>query len=88
VKSSGRDDPIQVVIHMCMEAMLKISLYNSPYLKLAKMLCPSYYFLCLVFIKIREEGRKVLPGNEEGGEEKEWEGCRGETSPNNVCTYA
>jgi hypothetical protein len=32
VKRSGRDEPIQVVIHMCMEAMLGISLYSYPYL--------------------------------------------------------
>jgi hypothetical protein len=38
VKRSGRDEPIQVVLHMCMEAMLGISLYIYLYLKLAKML--------------------------------------------------
>jgi hypothetical protein len=27
VKRSGRDEPIWVVIHMCMEAMLGISIY-------------------------------------------------------------
>jgi hypothetical protein len=32
VKMSGRDESIQVVIHMCMEAMLGISLYNYPLL--------------------------------------------------------
>jgi hypothetical protein len=57
VKRSGRDEPIQVVIHMCMEAMLEISLYSYPYLKLAKMLWISYYFLCFFFNKIGEEGR-------------------------------
>jgi hypothetical protein len=35
VKRSGRDEPIQVVIHMCMEATLEISLYSYLYLKLA-----------------------------------------------------
>jgi hypothetical protein len=40
-----------------MEAMLGISLYSYPYLKLAKMLCFSYYFLCFLFNKIGEEGR-------------------------------
>jgi hypothetical protein len=34
-----------------MEAMLGISLYNYPYLKVAKMLCLSYYRLCLLFNK-------------------------------------
>jgi hypothetical protein len=32
VKRSGRDELIQVVIHLCMEAMLGISLYSCPYL--------------------------------------------------------
>jgi hypothetical protein len=57
VKRSGRDEPVWVVIRMCMEAMLGISLYSYPYLKLAKMLCPSYYCLCVLFNKIGEEGR-------------------------------
>jgi hypothetical protein len=43
VKRSGRDEPIQVVIHMFMEAILGISLYSYLYLKVAKMLCLSYY---------------------------------------------
>jgi hypothetical protein len=47
-----------------MEAMLGISLYSYLYLKLAKTLCISYYHLCFLFNKIREEdGRQVLPGN-------------------------
>jgi hypothetical protein len=28
LKSSGRDEPIQVVIYLCMEVMLKISLHS------------------------------------------------------------
>jgi hypothetical protein len=56
VKRPGRDEPMCVVIQMCMEAMLGISLYSFLYLKLAKMLCLSYYLLCFLFIKIREEG--------------------------------
>jgi hypothetical protein len=58
VKRSGRDEPMWVAIHMCMEAMLGISLYNCLYPKLAKSLCLSYYLLCFLFNKIREEGRK------------------------------
>jgi hypothetical protein len=57
VKRSGRDESIQVIIHKCMEAMLGISQYSYPYLKLAKMLCISYYCLCLLFNKIGEESR-------------------------------
>jgi hypothetical protein len=57
VKRSGGDEPMWVVIHRWMEAMLGISLYSYLYLKLAKMLCLSYYLLCFLFNKIGEEGR-------------------------------
>jgi hypothetical protein len=55
VKRSGRDEPMWDVIHKCMEAMLGISLYSYLYLKLAKTLCLSYYLLCFLFNKIREQ---------------------------------
>jgi hypothetical protein len=42
---------------MCMEAILRVSLYSYPYFKLAKMLYLSYYCLCLLFNKIGEEGK-------------------------------
>jgi hypothetical protein len=32
VKWSGKDELIRVVIHLCMEAVLGISLYSYPYL--------------------------------------------------------
>jgi hypothetical protein len=70
VKRSGKDESIQVVIHMFMEAMLGISVYNYSYLKLAKMLCLSYYCLCLLFNKIGEEARGSA-GSEVGGRERE-----------------
>jgi hypothetical protein len=57
VKRSGRDKPMWVALHMCMEAMLGIYLYSYLYLKLAKTLCISYYLLGFLFNKIREEGR-------------------------------
>jgi hypothetical protein len=52
---SRRDESIQVVIHMCMEATQGISVYSYLYLKLAKMLCRFYYLLCFLFYKIREQ---------------------------------
>jgi hypothetical protein len=55
VKRSGRDEPMWVVILMCREAMLGISLYSYLYLKPVKMLCLSYYLLCFLFNKIREQ---------------------------------
>jgi hypothetical protein len=60
MKKSGRDEPVWVAIHKCMEAMLGISLYSCLYPKLAKI-CLSYYLLCFLFNKIKEEGRQVLP---------------------------
>jgi hypothetical protein len=57
VKRFGRNESVQVVIQMYMEAMLGISLYSYSYVILAKMLCLSYYCLCLLFNKIGEEGR-------------------------------
>jgi hypothetical protein len=79
MKRCGRDESIQVVIHVGMEATLGISLYSCPYLKLAKMLYLSYYCLCLLFSKTGEEGRKGSAwkqgewgregrGGEQGGE--------------------
>jgi hypothetical protein len=46
-----------VAKHKYMEAMVGISLYSSLYLKLAKTICLSYYFLCFLFNIIREEHR-------------------------------
>jgi hypothetical protein len=54
VKRSGRDESIQVVIHLCMEAMLGISLYSYPYLKLAKTLS----FLLLFRSSLQQNWRR------------------------------
>jgi hypothetical protein len=71
-------------IYMCMEATLGISLYSYLYLKLEKMLYLSYYLLCFIFNKIREEvGTGSSWKRDEGG------GRRGEcggSGPNNVYT--
>jgi hypothetical protein len=37
VKRCGRDEPVWIVIHLCMETTQGISLYSYLYLKLAKM---------------------------------------------------
>jgi hypothetical protein len=55
VKRSGRDEPVWVVIHRCMEAVLGISLYRYLHLKLAKTLCLSYYLLRFLFNKFGEQ---------------------------------
>jgi hypothetical protein len=51
VKRSGKDEP------MWMETMIGICLYSYLYLKLARILCLSYYLLHFLFSKIGEEGR-------------------------------
>jgi hypothetical protein len=87
VKRSGRDEPIQVVTHMCMEAMLGISLYSYLYLKLAKTLSLSYYHYVFSSTKLEKMVEQVLPGSEEGGERRKGWGTGGRDGPNNVCTY-
>jgi hypothetical protein len=66
VKRSGRDEPVQVVIHMCMEAMLGISLYSYPYLKLAKMLS----FLLSLMSSLQQNWRRGQNRGSLGGEGK------------------
>jgi hypothetical protein len=64
-----------------MEAMLGISMYSCTYVKVAKALCLSYNWLCLLFNKTGEEGRTGSAwkrggwgGKERGGEEGEGQG--------------
>jgi hypothetical protein len=83
VKRSGRDESIQVVIHMCMEAMLGISLYSYTYLKLAKVLCLSYYCLSSLQQKLEKRAEQFLPGREGDGGMR----GRGEKWPKHVPTY-
>jgi hypothetical protein len=60
VNRTGRDEPMWVAIHKCMEATVGISLYNYLYLKLAKIICLS------VFSSTKSEKKRaewVLPGS-------------------------
>jgi hypothetical protein len=74
MKSSGRDESIQVVItlvHGSNARNLSVLLSLS---QLAKMLCLSYYCLCLFFNKIGEKGKTGSawkPGGG-GGREGRW----------------
>jgi hypothetical protein len=80
LKRSGRDEPMWVAIHKCLEATLVISLYSYLYLTLAKMLCLSYYLLHFLINKIEEQ---------EGGTGSAWKqgvGCVWGGGPNNVYT--
>jgi hypothetical protein len=57
-----------------METMLGISLDSYLYLKLAKILCLSYYLLYFLFNKIREEGKRGSAWKRGGwGSVREWE---------------
>jgi hypothetical protein len=64
-RGQDRDEPKWVSMYMCVEAMLGISLYSCLYLKLAKLLCLSYYLLFFLFNKIPE--RKGRTGSALGG---------------------
>jgi hypothetical protein len=73
VKKSGRDEPIWVVIHMCMETKPGIFLYSYLYLKLAKAPGISYYLLCF-FTSTKLENKRteqVVPGGQREGEKGE-----------------
>jgi hypothetical protein len=68
---------IWVVIHMCMEAMLRIFLYSFHYLKLAKTSCLSYYCYVSSSAKLEKRAEQGLPGSEEVRGKKEGVGSRG-----------
>jgi hypothetical protein len=70
---------MQVVIHMCMEAMLGISLHSYLYLKLAKMLC--LHINSYVFISTKLEKAECLEARGMGRR------GRGRSGPNNAYTY-
>jgi hypothetical protein len=76
-----------VVIHMCMEAMLGISLYSYLYPKLAKMIGLSYYLLCYVVSSTKSEKKRVEqvpPGRKVGS----WrEGCGVERRCHKQCIH-
>jgi hypothetical protein len=66
VKKSGREEPMWVVIHTCMETTQGISLYSYLHLKLAKTLCFPYVFSSTKLEEKRVE--QVLLGAGEGRE--------------------
>jgi hypothetical protein len=89
VQRSGRDESILAVIHMRMEAMLGISLYSYPYLKLAKTLS----FLLLLMSSLQQNWRRgqnrfCLEAKEMVGRGRgRGRGAGGRNGPNNVCIY-
>jgi hypothetical protein len=65
MKRTGRNEPIGIVIHICMETTQGDSLCSYLYLKLAKTPCFSFYLLWFLFHKIREW--KGGTGSPQGG---------------------
>jgi hypothetical protein len=88
VKRSGRDEPVWVVIHMCMEAMLGkslcIAILISNWQKRCVFLIAAYVFSST---KLEKRAEQVLPGSEGGGGRGREQKTRGRDGPNNVCTY-
>jgi hypothetical protein len=68
MKRTRRDEPVRIIIYICMETTQVFSLCSYLCIKLAKMPCFSFlYFLCFFFYKIGEqEGGTVLPRVGEG----------------------
>jgi hypothetical protein len=64
-KRSGRDEPMCIAIHKCMEPTLRISPYSYLYLKLAKTLS---FLLSLMFSTKSENKRVEQVGREKVGE--------------------
>jgi hypothetical protein len=85
VKRSGGDESIWVVMHMCMEVMLGISLYS--YLSQTSKKCYVFLFISYVFSSAKLEKKRVeqvLPGSEGVGE---WEGAWGQEGEVAQCTH-
>jgi hypothetical protein len=63
LKRSGRNEPMWIAIHMCMEAMLGICLYSYLYPKLAKN--NVFLIISYVFSSTKSEKRaeQVLPAS-------------------------
>jgi hypothetical protein len=64
-----------------MEAMLRISLYSYPYLKLAKTLYLSYYAYVFSSTKLEKRAEQVLLGSKGVEVEREGVGGKGERWP-------
>jgi hypothetical protein len=66
VKGSGRDELMWVAIHMCMEAMLRISLHSYLYLKPAKTLS------FLLFFMFSLQQNWIQEGGTGSAQKREW----------------
>jgi hypothetical protein len=67
VKRLGRDKSVWVVKHLCMEAMLGISVYSYPYLNYQKC----FVFLIIAYVlcstKLEKRAERFLPGSKGRG---------------------
>jgi hypothetical protein len=69
---TGRDEPIGVAMHLCIETTEGNSLCNYLYLKLIKASCFSFYLLCFSTKSVNKRAEQVLP-ERRGGDWHEWE---------------
>jgi hypothetical protein len=53
----GRDEPMWVAIHMCMEATKGTSLYSYLYLRLAKTLC--FLIISCIFSSTKSQNKRA-----------------------------
>jgi hypothetical protein len=65
LNKSGRDESIWVVIHLCVEAMIGISLYRYPYHKLEKS-AMSFLLLLMSSLqqKLEKRAEQIMPGSD------------------------
>jgi hypothetical protein len=87
VKRSGRDEPIWVIIHMCIVVMLGISLYSYPYLKLAKTLSFLLSLMSSLQQNWRREQKRFCQEVSGVGGKGEGRDREGKDGSNNVCPY-
>jgi hypothetical protein len=73
VKRTGRDEPIGVIIHICMKTIQGISLCCYLYFKPAKMPCFFFYLLCFFTYKIGEREGRTGSAQGLGGVWHRWE---------------
>jgi hypothetical protein len=69
VKRSGRDEPVWVVIHMCMEATQRLYLSLSQTSKIAMVSLLSFMFFSSTKLEIKKV-KQVLPSGRGGGGSK------------------
>jgi hypothetical protein len=76
----------RLLIYLCMEAMLGISLCIAILILTSKN-AMSYYAYVFSSTKLGTRAEQVLPGSEGEWRRRRGQGAGGRNGPNNVCTY-